>query len=64
MAFQPLEPTTFAALEGFLLPDHLPPLPDTLHPVDTLLLKLVRQAVFSPALDLLTEPGGLPASQA
>ena len=48
MAFHPLEPTGFAALQGFLMPHHLPPAPDSLAIADSLLVELVRLAVFGP----------------
>jgi hypothetical protein len=46
MAFHPLEAEGFTALGGFLLPDQIPPNPDTLTIADALLVDLVRQAVF------------------
>ncbi|GAB3586449.1 BLUF domain-containing protein [Hymenobacter daeguensis] len=46
MAFHPLEPNGFAALEGFLLPDHLPPVPSSMNIADALLVELVRRAVL------------------
>ena len=46
MAFHPLEPTGFEALEGFLLPHHVPPPPSSLTIADALLVDLVRLAVF------------------
>jgi len=46
MAFHPLEPTGFAALQGFLLPQLIPPPPSTLTIADALLVDLVRLAVF------------------
>jgi len=46
MAFHPLEPTGFAALQGFLLPHHVPPPPSTLTIADAMLVDLVRLAVF------------------
>jgi hypothetical protein len=46
MAFHPLEPTGFEALQGFLLPKHLPPPPSTLSIADAMLVDLVRLAVF------------------
>jgi hypothetical protein len=48
MAFHPLEPTGFEALQGFFLPHHVPPAPDSLSIADTLLVDLVRLAVFGP----------------
>lgn len=48
MAFHPLEPTGFEALEGFLLPHHMPPVPESLTIADALLVELVRLAVFGP----------------
>ena len=51
MAFHPLEPAGFTALEGFLLPHDMPALPASLSIADALLVDLVRLAVFgaSPA---------------
>ncbi|MET4107643.1 BLUF domain-containing protein [Hymenobacter sp. UYP22] len=49
MAFHPLEPAGFEALEGFLLPDRLPPLPTSLSIADATLVELVQQAVLGPA---------------
>jgi hypothetical protein len=46
MAFHPLETEAFSTLEGFFLPHHIPPTPDTLTIADVLLVDLVRQAVF------------------
>jgi len=46
MAFHPLEPAGFEALEGFLLPHHVPPPPSSLTIADALLVELVRLAVF------------------
>jgi len=46
MAFHPLEPTGFATLEGFFLPHHVPPLPESLSIADAMLVELVRLAVF------------------
>lgn len=46
MAFHPLEPAGFETLQGFVLPHHVPPLPPTLTIADTLLVELVRLAVF------------------
>jgi hypothetical protein len=46
MAFHPIEQQGFAALEGFLLPHHVPPLPESLTIADALLVDLVRLAVF------------------
>jgi hypothetical protein len=46
MAFHPLEGTGFEALQGFLLPHHLPPPPSTLTIADAMLVDLVRMAVF------------------
>jgi hypothetical protein len=48
MAFHPLEPAAFDALQGFVLPHKLPPLPASLTIADTLLVDLVRMAVFGP----------------
>lgn len=49
MAFHPLEPSGFAALEGFLLPHRVPPPPTTMSIADALLVDLVRLAVFKAA---------------
>lgn len=46
MAFHPLEPAGFDALEGFFLPHHVPALPETLSIADAMLVELVRLAVF------------------
>jgi hypothetical protein len=46
MAFHPLEPVGFEALQGFFLPQHLPPSPSTLTIADAMLVDLVRLAVF------------------
>jgi len=46
MAFHPLEAAGFATLQGFLLPDHMPPPPDSLTIADAMLVNLVRLAVF------------------
>jgi hypothetical protein len=46
MAFHPLEATGFEALEGFLLPHHLPAAPNTLTIADAMLVDLVKMAVF------------------
>ncbi|MBF9141833.1 BLUF domain-containing protein [Hymenobacter properus] len=46
MAFHPLEPSGFEALQGFLLPHHLPPPPSSLSIADSLLVDLVKLAVF------------------
>ena len=48
MAFHPLTPAGFDALQGFLLPHNTPPLPATLSIADTMLVDLVRLAVFGP----------------
>lgn len=48
MAFHPLEPAGFEALEGFLLPDRLPPLPASLSIADATLVELIRLAVLGP----------------
>jgi hypothetical protein len=48
MAFHPLEPNGFAALKGFVLPHHMPPVPTSLAIADALLVELVRLAVFGP----------------
>lgn len=46
MAFHPLEPAAFSALQAFLSPTHLPPVPATLSIADATLLELVRLAVL------------------
>ena len=46
MAFHPLEPAGFEALEGFLLPQQVPVPPSSLTIADALLVDLVRLAVF------------------
>lgn len=46
MAFHPLEKSGFEALEGFLLPQNLTPPPSTLTIADSMLVDLVRLAVF------------------
>jgi hypothetical protein len=46
MAFHPLEPAGFEALEGFFLPHHVPELPESLSVADAMLVNLVRLAVF------------------
>lgn len=48
MAFHPLEPAGFEALQGFVLPHHLSPPPESLSIADALLVELVRLAVFGP----------------
>jgi len=48
MAFHPLEPASFAALQGFVLPHQTPPTPTSLPIADSLLVELVRLAVFGP----------------
>ena len=48
MAFHPIEPTGFEALQGFLMPHHVPPPPETLSIADATLVELVRLAVFGP----------------
>ena len=48
MAFHPIEPSGFAALQGFFLPSHVPPIPTSLPIADALLVELVRLAVFGP----------------
>lgn len=48
MAFHPLEAAGFAALQGFVLPSHVPPPPTSLPIADALLIELVRLAVFGP----------------
>ncbi|MDU0371426.1 BLUF domain-containing protein [Hymenobacter endophyticus] len=51
MAFHPLEPAGFETLEGFLLPDRMPPLPVSLSIADATLVDLVRLAVLGPIPD-------------
>jgi hypothetical protein len=46
MAFHPLEASGFEALQGFFLPQQLPPSPGTLAVSDAMLIDLVRLAVF------------------
>lgn len=46
MAFHPLETEGFSSLEGFFLPNQVPPTPETLTIADAMLVDLVRQAVF------------------
>lgn len=46
MAFHPIEPSGFEALQGFLLPQHLPPPPSSLTIADAMLVDLVKLAVF------------------
>ena len=64
MAFHPLEPVGFDVLEGFFRPASLPPLPNSLLIADSLLIELVRLAVFNanaaspPALPLGQEVSG------
>lgn len=48
MAFHPIEPAGFEALEGFLLPQRVPPPPTTLSIADATLVELIRLAVFGP----------------
>lgn len=48
MAFHPLKASGFEALQGFLLPHHVPPAPESLAIADALLVELVRLAVFGP----------------
>ena len=48
MAFHPIAPAGFDTLQGFFLPHHTPPLPDSLSIADTMLVELVRLAVFGP----------------
>ncbi|MCA8830325.1 BLUF domain-containing protein [Hymenobacter pini] len=48
MAFHPLEPAGFEALQGFLLPHHVPAVPQSLSIADAMLVELVRLAVFGP----------------
>ncbi|UPL48660.1 BLUF domain-containing protein [Hymenobacter sublimis] len=49
MAFHPIEQAGFDALEGFFLPHHAPPTPETMSIADALIVDLVRQAVFGPS---------------
>ncbi|MFD2721324.1 BLUF domain-containing protein [Hymenobacter monticola] len=46
MAFHPIESSGFEALQGFLLPQHLPPSPSSLSIADAMLVDLVKLAVF------------------
>jgi Sensors of blue-light using FAD len=46
MAFHPLQPAAFSALQAFLSPSHLPPVPASLSIADATLLELVRLAVL------------------
>lgn len=46
MAFHPLEPAGFEQLQGFLLPNRVPPVPSSLTIADATLIDLVRLAVF------------------
>jgi hypothetical protein len=46
MAFHPIESSGFEALQGFLLPQHLPPPPSSLSIADAMLVDLVKLAVF------------------
>jgi hypothetical protein len=48
MAFHPLETAGFEHLAGFLQPTQVPAMPATLAIADTMLLDLVRVAVFGP----------------
>ncbi|WP_176132787.1 BLUF domain-containing protein [Hymenobacter sp. CRA2] len=48
MAFHPLEPAGFEALEGFLLPHRVPAPPTSLSIADATLVELVCLAVFGP----------------
>ncbi|MGI4734798.1 MAG: BLUF domain-containing protein [Janthinobacterium lividum] len=48
MAFHPLEAAGFAALQGFFLPPHAPPVPASLSVADATLVELVRLAVLGP----------------
>jgi hypothetical protein len=48
MAFHPLEKQGFEALQGFVSPHRVPPLPASLAIADALLVELVRLAVFGP----------------
>jgi len=49
MAFHPLESAAFTELQGFFSPNEAPANPDSLTIADSLLLDLLRQAVFGPA---------------
>jgi len=51
MAFHPLEPSGFKALQGFLLPQHMSPTPSSLTIADAMLVDLVRLAVFGADAD-------------
>ena len=51
MAFHPLEAASFATLQGFFLPAHVPPVPASLSVADATLVELVRLAVFGAAPD-------------
>ncbi|MBT9395494.1 BLUF domain-containing protein [Hymenobacter sp. NST-14] len=46
MAFHPLQPAAFSALQAFLAPTRLPAVPATLSIADATLLELVRLAVL------------------
>jgi hypothetical protein len=48
MAFHPLEPLGFEALQGFIMPHQLMPPPESLSIADALLIELVNLAVFGP----------------
>lgn len=63
MAFHPLEPAGFEALQGFVLPQHMPPLPATLTIADALLVELVRLAVFGPSPTAPSSLAAPPAGQ-
>lgn len=56
MAFHPLETEGFEALEGFLLPHHVPPPPSSLTIADSLLVELVRLAVFGSETPAASDP--------
>lgn len=63
MAFHPLEPAGFEALQGFVLPHHVPPPPVTLTIADALLVELVRLAVFGSDPSKPTPPRASSAGQ-
>jgi hypothetical protein len=56
MAFHPIETEGFMELQGFFLPGQVPANPASLTIADSLLLDLVRQAVFGPAAAPAEEP--------
>ena len=59
MTFHPLEAAGFEALEGFLLPQRVPPPPSSLTVADALLVELVQLAVFGS--ETTTAPAEQPA---